>query len=65
MGMININRYYIQFDSYVSFMRGHVYEEKGDKNNLDNNMRSSRTIISFLFFFFSFLNSIEKKRKEE
>lgn len=46
-------------------MRGHVYEEKGDKNNLDNNMRSSRTIISFLFFFFSFLNSIEKKRKEE
>lgn len=65
MGMININRYYIQFDSYVSFMRGHVYEKKGDKNNLDNNMRSSRTIISFLFFFFSFLNSIEKKRKEE
>lgn len=65
MGMINISRYYIQFDSYVSFMRRHVYEEKGDKNNLDNNMRSSRTIISFLFFFFSFLNSIEKKRKEE
>lgn len=58
MGMIKISRYYIQFDSYVYHLCVDMYIKK---NNLRKNMRSSRTIISFLFF--SFLNLIEKKEK--
>lgn len=58
MGMIKISRYYIQFDSYVYHLCVDTYIKK---NNLRKNMRSSRTIISFLFF--SFLNLIEKKEK--